>query len=54
MRPLRAVVDRVHPVGMGMWDVLECGHRLPYTGVKHEQRRCNECPEADPDQMSLL
>lgn len=57
-RPLKTVVERVHPVGYGMWDVLECGHQIPFDGVRHEQRRCSQCPpeppEWNPDQLELL
>ena len=48
-RPLRKVMSQRDKPGWGRYDVLECEHQEPYTGVEHEERRCNQCPLEDDE-----
>ncbi len=45
MRPLVRVVEHCvrRPIG-GADNILECGHRVLFTGVRPERQRCPECP----------
>lgn len=47
-RPLVRVVEHavMRPIG-GAENVLECGHRVLFTGVRPERQRCSECPQID-------